>query len=112
MHASNNNLIPLPERAQRDLDSLDTAPLTTHTGNMDRQIGALVLEEVQIPPLVPLRVVCVTSFSAATGSCKKTPQRKINLNVQTIFIRIKLTTPHAMAVSNPMSTVKNTCLSC
>jgi hypothetical protein len=79
-----------PRTSPWNLHGLDATIPTIYTGNTGCQIG-LVLEEVQMPPLVPLRVVCTASLSAAVGTGKHTAPGEINLNVQTTFIQIKFT---------------------
>jgi len=76
-----------------NLDRFDATISTTHTRNPSIQI-CLMLEKVQMPPCVPLSVVCTAPLSAANGTAKNTATGKINLNIQTTLIHVKLTRHH------------------
>ena len=65
----------------------------------------LVLGKVQMLPLVPLRIVCTAFLSVATGPGKHTaPGKDQSQCPDGVYPNQIYTTPHAMAMSNPMST--------
>jgi len=89
--ASNNKVKPAaPRTSPGNINGLDATITTTHSRNAGRQIG-LVLEKVQMPPCVPLGVVCTAPLFPTTGTRKTTASGKINLDIQTALIQIKLT---------------------
>ena len=99
-----------PRTSPGNIDGLDTTISTIASRNTRAQIG-LVLEKIQMPPCPPLRVVRMASLSAATRTGKNTASGKINLDVQTMFVRTKLTRNHLPRRSQTQSQLKKICVS-